>query len=452
MSAVKDGKRVAASAVEMKVLGSNDEETKNGPTMSSSSVGAKDYGSLFVVYLAVAIDMLGVSIILPVLPSLAVEFDVGSQELGMIFAAYGGAQMLSMPLFGKLSDRVGRRPIVILSLVGSCVGFFLQGLSGNYGLFMISRVVAGLFGSTVAVTQAYIADTTTVEERPRYLAALSTVIAVAFLFGPGIGSGLAEFSLHTPMFVASGLAGAGVVMAFIYLKESERMREIILRKGVTNNAGETSSSDAKEVEEGRASPMKESKDDDDDAKVAEEKGSTKNVPPHKIGAALLSTKETEEIASHRPLIYLMWLCSFLNMCAFSAYLAMYGYWILEEFGYGSLELGFISMGAGIITIVTQLTIYNPMRLKLGKHTTLIIALCIYSIGFVSLPLFDTRVTAIGFVGVLSVGYGLASPSIVAILSRYASSTNQGSVLGIGMSCSAFARVVGPIAMGTSVWG
>ena len=164
--------------------------------------------------------MLGVSIILPVLPMLAKAYDVGSSELGFIFAAYGGAQMISMPLFGKLSDKIGRKRVTMISLAGSTIGFFLQGMSRSYMWFMFARVCAGLFGSTIPVASAYIADVTTSEERPRYLAGLSSVVALAFLIGPSIGGGLSQFTLYTPMFVSSGLALGGLFMAFIYLKES----------------------------------------------------------------------------------------------------------------------------------------------------------------------------------------------------------------------------------------
>lgn len=172
---------------------------------------------------------------------------------------------------------------------------------------------------------------------------------------------------------------------------------------------------------------------------------TSSSPRRTDDAAKLLREESEK--SHRPLIYLMWISSFLNMIAFSAYIAMYGLYILEEFGYASLELGFISMGAGLIAIITQMTLYNPLRLKIGKHATLIMGVLIKGAGLAMIPAIKEPASAIAFVSLVSIGYGLSNPSVVSILSRYANETNQGSVLGIGMSMSAFARVVGPITMG-----
>ena len=341
--------------------------------------------------------------------------------------------MISMPIFGKLSDKVGRKKVVLMSLTGSTIGFFFQGMSRSYMVFMFARVCAGAFGSTIPVASAYIADVTNAQERPRYLAGLSSVVALAFLIGPSIGGGLSQFTLYTPMFASSGLAFGGLLIALIYLKESPAY---LNKKD-------------KEKEEEEETKKQDTKE--------EKKTSSKSS---------LIQKNID--ASHTPLIYLMWLSSFLNMMAFSSYLAMFGFYILDYFGYGSLELGFISMGAGLVTIIVQMTIYNNMRLRIGKHGTsfffsfkhchththtqirvgtLIVGLVAVAIGLFGIPLIKEPAFAIVFVAPLAIGYGLASPSIVAILSRYASTTSQGSVLGIGTSMSAFARVVGPVTMG-----
>ena len=402
-------------SVEMTSMKKTEEEKKDIESGVEEQVEPLNFSSLMVVYLSVGIDMLGVSIILPVLPMLAKDYDVGSSELGFIFAAYGGAQMISMPLFGKLSDKIGRKRVTMISLTGSTIGFFFQGLSRSYMWFMFARVCAGLFGSTIPVASAYIADVTTPEERPRYLAGLSSVVALAFLIGPSIGGGLSQFTLYTPMFVSSGLALGGLFMAMIYLKESPAyLRSMNERK-------------KKKEQEEEEKGVKEEKEQEEDA------------------SSTLIQKQIDE--SHGPLIYAMWCSSFLNMFAFSSYLSMFGFYILDYFNYGSLELGFISMGAGLVTIIIQMTAYNNIRLKVGKHATLIIGCLFVALGLLGIPLIKKPGFALAFVSFLAVGYGLASPSVVAILSRYASATNQGSVLGIGTSMSAFARVVGPITMG-----
>lgn len=284
----------------------------------------------------------------------------------------------------------------MMSLTGSMIGFFFQGFAKSYGWFMVARAVAGLFGSTIPVAQAYVADVTTQKERPKYLAGLSSVIAASFMFGPGVGAGLAQFSLSTPMFVSSGLAAMGLAMAVLYLEE-------------TNFMAAKAQSKSEEPEK-----------DDVSAAVA---------------------------ASHRPLIYLMWVVSFLNMFAFSAHLGMFGLLILELFGWESLQLGFIGMGSGLVTIVSQLVLYNRLRENFGKHGSLIIAIITLSGGLLLIPVFEAKAPVLVGVGLVSIGYGIASPSIVAILSRYATAAQQGSVLGAGMAFSAFARVVGPVTMG-----
>jgi len=179
--------------------------------------------ALSIAYLSVFIDILGVSLILPIIPFLAIEFNATSQQIGFIYAGYAGAQMISVPVSGKLSDRFGRRPLMLLSLFGSFAGFMFQGLAWNVTSFILARIVAGASGGSIPICQSYIADVIPVAQRGRYFAILGSVVVTAFLFGPGIGAGLAQFTLQTPMFAAAGLALFGWIIAFFFFQEPSRL-------------------------------------------------------------------------------------------------------------------------------------------------------------------------------------------------------------------------------------
>ena len=118
---------------------------------------------------------------------------------GLIFAIYGAAQTPALALSGFLSDKLVRRPMILLSLGGSATGFLCQGLSPNLGFFMVSRAIAGIFGGSIPISQAYIADVTTREERPKYLAMMGSIIALSFMFGPGMGAGLSKWVSCIPL-------------------------------------------------------------------------------------------------------------------------------------------------------------------------------------------------------------------------------------------------------------
>ena len=149
------------------------EESTNATLDSDTDLVSKSsLLALAIAYLSVFIDILGVSIILPIIPFLAIEFDANAQQIGFIYAGYAGAQMISVPVSGKLSDRFGRRPLMLISLFGSFAGFMFQGLAWNILSFIGARVVAGAFGGSIPICQSYIADVIPVQARGKYFAIL----------------------------------------------------------------------------------------------------------------------------------------------------------------------------------------------------------------------------------------------------------------------------------------
>ena len=145
------------------------------------------------------------TIVIPIIPFLAIEFGASAAELGLIYASYSGAQMVSVPVSGWLSDKYGRKPLIMASLMGSFFGFLVQGLATDIGTFCAGRVITGAFGGSVPIVNAYIVDLIPPPQRPKYFARLGSCVIVAFMFGPGIGAGLAQFTLRTPMFVSCGM-------------------------------------------------------------------------------------------------------------------------------------------------------------------------------------------------------------------------------------------------------
>ena len=387
--------------------------------------------ALAIAYVSVAIDLLGVSIILPVIPQLVKSFSGDAFTVGIIFASYGGAQAISMPVSGMLSDRFGRRPMIILSLAGSCIGFFCQGLSRQINTFIAARICAGSFGGSIPIVQAYIADTYDKNERPRFLAGLSSVLALSFMFGPGIGAGLAQFSMYTPMFVSSGLAGIGVVLAYFYFTESKP-----------------------HLSEEKIDSVKEGVELDELA-IEDVERDAADVKTEDVEI------EKEDFSKFRPLVYCMWFVSFLLMFSYSSFLSVYGYLVLEQFNWAALEVGFVGTATAIVAIIVQMVIFTRLFKRIGKHATGVIGFLIFATGLAMLPLgpfyisheplrpsLPSMVATVIALIFVSTGYALSQPALSSTISRYASSADQGRILGISQSMQATARVIGPIVLGS----
>jgi len=409
----------------------NDKEAKK---RSSGGVSA----ALVIAYVSVAIDLLGVSIIVPVIPQLVDSFGGDAFTVGVIFASYGGAQAVSMPISGYLSDRYGRRPMILISLAGSCVGFFCQGFTRTIGSFIGARILAGSFGGSIPIVQAFIADTYSKEERPRYLALLSSVLALSFMFGPGIGAGLAQFSIYTPMLFSSGLAFMGLVLAFFYFKESK-----------TKSIKSESSAD-----EGIAS--------DEDVELSElaikdvENGTTEKY----LTSEQAGEEKEEDFEKFKPMVYLLWCVAFLLMGSYSSFLSVYGYLVLQTYGWKALEVGFVGTGTALVAVITQIALFSRLYKSIGKHATGMVGFIVFGVGLAMLPIgpeyvehppqdtstYSMLITVISLL-LTSVGYALAQPALSSTISRYASSSSQGRILGTSQAMQAMARVVAPIALG-----
>eukprot|EP00603_Paraphysomonas_imperforata_P011628 CAMPEP_0114473564 /NCGR_PEP_ID=MMETSP0104-20121206/13050_1 /TAXON_ID=37642 ORGANISM="Paraphysomonas imperforata, Strain PA2" /NCGR_SAMPLE_ID=MMETSP0104 /ASSEMBLY_ACC=CAM_ASM_000202 /LENGTH=468 /DNA_ID=CAMNT_0001647759 /DNA_START=36 /DNA_END=1439 /DNA_ORIENTATION=+ len=371
--------------------------------------------ALSIAYLSVFIDILGVSIILPIIPFLAIEFDASAQQIGFIYAGYAGAQMISVPISGMLSDKFGRRPMMLLSLFGSCAGFLFQGLAWNISSFILARVTAGLFGGSIPICQSYIADVIPVQQRGRYFAILGSVIVVAFLFGPGIGAGLAEFSLQTPMLVSAAIAGCGLTLAIFFFREPPK-------RAVPDSVDKT----------------------DDDATASVEDTDTTDMP-----GSVSENVETPDKYSSKKYIWLV-----RNMLGFSSIIYFFGLFVFDQFGWGTLEVGFSTMLMGIFQVSIQILVFPKLQALLGKHGTGILGAMTSALGLLLFGFIKGDVKEINGLPLLVVSIAFASfgnaitvPSMSAVLSRYTSQSRQGANLGVAQSAEALARTVGPL-----LWG
>lgn len=346
---------------------------------------------LLIVYLTVFIDLLGFGIILPILPFYAQQYGATGVWVGALLTAYSATQFVGAAFLGRLSDRIGRRPVLLLSLLGSTLSLILTGLANSLALLLLGRALAGLFGGSIATAQAYIADTTPPSQRAKYMGLLGASIGMGFVFGPAIGAGLAGFGFGTAAFAAAGLAGANLVFAFFALPESRRADQASQR-------------------------------------------------------AQLSLGQLAKALRH-PSIGRILIATFLVTFAFVSMEATAALLGEQRFGLNAASLGIGFTFIGLVMVIVQGGLIGRVSARYGEQAVAAAGAVVMGLALAIIP-FAPSLALAAFVAVfLAVGQGLVSPTLSTLLSREASANEQGGTLGIGQSLAALARAVGPLVAG-----
>src|SRR5690606_18693293 len=187
-----------------------------------------------ILFVAVLVDMLGFGIVIPVLPFYALEMGATALEVTLLIASFSAMQMAATPIWGRVSDTRGRRPLIIAGLFASAVSYLIFGLANSLALLLLSRLAAGAAGGTISVAHAYIADTTKAEERAHGMGLIGAAAGLGVMLGPAIGGFFSTISLAAPGYVAAALCALNGIAAIFFLPES-RPKELrsAVRKGQT---------------------------------------------------------------------------------------------------------------------------------------------------------------------------------------------------------------------------
>lgn len=181
------------------------------------------FSPTLLIFLTVFIDLIGFGIVLPLLPSYAASFHVSDAGIGVLVASFSLMQFLLAHWWGRLSDRIGRRPVILVGLAGSALSYLLFALASNFWLLLLSRMVAGGMGATVNVAQAYLVDTTTAERRARALGLIGAAFGMGFVVGPALGGIASRWGNAAPGLIASGLTAINFLLAWRWLPEPARI-------------------------------------------------------------------------------------------------------------------------------------------------------------------------------------------------------------------------------------
>lgn len=349
--------------------------------------------SLMTIFLIVFIDLLGFGIILPLLPYIAEKYSASPFQIGMLTATYSFFQLIAAPILGRLSDRYGRKKLLIISQFGSAVGYLILGLSGNLPLLFLSRIIDGITGGNISIAQAYIADVTTKENRAKGMGMIGAAFGLGFIFGPAIGGFLSKFSYSAPAYFATAVSLLSVIATVLFLKETV---------------------------------------DEKKAKVS---------PKTK-----LNLKEFQRILSIYPIGVLI-ITFFIVNLASSVQQGNFALWTQKTFNYGPAENGWLFTYIGILAVLVQLKVLPFLTKKFDEKAILFISLIFLFFGLILIPLIPTQKFLYVSLFFLPFGFGLSNPTIQALASENVPREEYGGTLGFLQSAGSLGRIIGPIVGG-----
>lgn len=339
------------------------------------------------------VDMIGFAIVLPLLPFYALKLHATPSQVGLIIAAFSIAQILSAPVWGRVSDRYGRRPALLIGLLASAVAYIVFGLADSLWLLFASRLVQGAGGGTTGVAQAYVADTIEPSQRAKALGWLSSATGAAFAIGPLLGSLASHYGQAAPGFIAAALCVINAACAWKWLPESRRKEGSgatpALRKPVWHTA----------------------------AQVV--------VHPARPTSRLI-------------LIY------GVGMLAYSALTSVLALYLGAEFGTNEHTIGKWFFYIGGLQVVMRILLLGPIVDRIGEAWAMRAGTAILVFGLFLFPLPSSAGLLALIVPCVPIGTALLFPATTALISRHVSRSEYGTVMGVAQTFAGIARILGPM--------
>jgi MFS transporter, DHA1 family, tetracycline resistance protein len=344
-----------------------------------------------VIWTTVALDLVGFGIVVPILALYAERFDASPTQIGVLGATFSAAQFVFAPIMGRVSDRVGRKPVILFSLFGTAIGSILCGVAGSLWILFLARAIDGASGASVSVAQGAVTDVVAPEDRPRALGLLGAAFGVGFVIGPAIGGLAALGGPKLPFFIAAAIAAINGLVAIRRLPEthgkSERAAAAALTAGLARGGART------------------------------------------------------------PALVRFALVGLISTAAFSAFEATFSLFGKRRFDLTLASASAVFLGIGLVLVLVQGALIHPLTAKYGSWKLLTAGMVTIAAG---LGLFASATTWPVFIVallLLSVGSGIGGPSMLALVGEAAGSAKRGEALGFQQSASSLGRILGPLTGG-----
>ncbi len=350
---------------------------------------------LSVLFFTVLVDLVGFGIVLPLLPLYADGFGATGATVGLLVTSYSVAQLFMAPLWGRLSDRYGRKPIILLGLLGSGVAYLVFAWSRSLTWLFASRILAGVGGSTVPVAEAYIADVTPPERRAGNMGLIGAAFGLGFIIGPATGGVMAGVSFEAPGYVAAALCFANALLAWLLLPET--------------------------------------------------------LPPAlRSGSRRPSFRYTLQglgQAFRSPALRQVLVLYFLFTVAFAVIQPTLSLFGASRFGLDDRSVGYLFAFLGLISAIVQGGLVRALVPRFGEVRLVRYSGIPFVAGLILLGLSPSIPVLLLAIALLAIGYGGALPPVLGLVSRVSPPELQGGILGVGQSVGSMARIVGPALAG-----
>jgi DHA1 family tetracycline resistance protein-like MFS transporter len=343
---------------------------------------------LLVIFLTIFVNLVGFGIIVPLLPFYAETFGASPLVVGLLFAVFSLCQLVAAPILGDLSDRFGRRPILIISLIGTVVSFVMMALANSLTMLFIARIVDGLSGGNISTARAYVADVTEPKDRSRAFGLIGAAFGLGFILGPAISALLAPISYTAPIWAAAAITLVATAMAWFWLPET-----------------------VQRAHAGTGMPFR-------------------NV------VAMMG----------RPVLRRVLLMDFAYWFAFAMFQTTFALFASARFGFDAARTAFFFAVFAVLGAVVQGVFIRTIVERLGDKVTFMLGLVFAATGLVAATLTHTvGLFAISLIP-LALGIGFGHPTMSSLISRAAGAEEQGRVQGAASAVESLGRTIGP------VWG
>ena len=348
---------------------------------------------LLIVILIVFVDLIGFSIVMPLLPRLAESRGYSDLQIGLIFAAYPLCQLIAGPILGRLSDRFGRRPVLIFSQAGTAISFVILGLSNSYGMMLFGRMLDGASGGNFLVAQAYVADVSKPENRARSLGLIGAAFGIGFVVGPLLGGLLIklpvspDWQLRMPFLVAAVFSTIAWVLVLLKLPES--------------------------LPRDRAARL--------EARVVSFRGILDAVRNSKIGGLIG--------------------VGALSTLAFAALEGTFSLFLERRMVWGPDKAAYAFALFGLVSAFVQGGLIRRLVPKFGEARLALAGFATIALGFAFIAAAGTVLPLLAAIALTGFGHGLAGPSIQGLLSRVTPASEQGAIFGTLASAQTLARLI-----------
>jgi len=351
---------------------------------------------MLTLFLIVFIDLVGFGIIIPLLPFFGEHFAASPAMIGLLMASYSLTQFIAAPFWGRASDRIGRRPILLITLAGAAASYVLLGFSNSLWMLFVARGIGGFMAGNISTAFAYVADITTPENRTKGMGVIGAAFGLGFIAGPAIGGILAgpdplNADFRTPALAAAGLSCVALIMAFFLLKESlsEDIRKRIAEMPAKNR------------------------------------------------------RQQFQSALSKPGVGLLIGLSFLATFVFAGMETTFAMWSERRMGWGPQQNGYLFAFVGIIAAMIQGGLVGKLAKRFGETNLVIQGAAALALGVLLIPFTNSLATLLGAMVIVAYGFSIITPSLNSLISLQVGSGEQGGVMGVGRSATTMARVIGP---------